>query len=393
MANTDGGLQRIGFLDYLRIIAFVSVLLGHLSFSGIAHFIADPDIHPTPRLLAQSITPIINEGGVGVVLFFLISGYIITLVSRREQVAEYTTKRIFRIYPLYIVAVLVSYLLAEPTQRLPFKILLMQLSLLGDFLTLPYTLGGVEWTLRIEVYFYILMGFISFLARCHPLFESQKLPCIYLFLVVLIGVLPPFTSGKLGWGGGWQSTGAVTLYFPFLLLGSLLFLRELKYISNSFLVGASALIYGQYFILMTKYQPRWSGDHHAIIALFIFVLFWKFRKFLLVNKFILFASGLTYSTYLLHMWVFPRLLVLFRSLIGNEWLSSLSAWIGLFAVCSVFMYAIEKPGILLGKKLIQSFGFLSWRLRISLHISITCFLSSVKTGSRKRNLEAEYSFL
>ena len=345
--------QRIAFLDYLRIIAFVSVLLGHLAHLDLSSFIADQRVHITPRLLTAFLLPITYEGGVGVVLFFFISGYIITLVSRREQPFEYAVKRIFRIYPLYIVAVLVSYSLQGPGNRLPLSYVLVQLSLLGDFFSVPYSLGGVEWTLRIEIYFYFLMGLFAFLSRRTSFLKPKRLPYIYMLIVVIIGLLPPFTSGKLGWGGGWQSTGAVTLYFPFLLVGSLLFLYENKEINSSLLLGLSVLIYGQYFILSAKYQPRWIDDNHAVLALFIFLLFWKFRRYIAVNKFILFASGLTYSVYLFHMWVFPPLQRLFRSLIGINWTSTLAAWIGLFLVCTVFMYIIEKPGISLGKKLIE----------------------------------------
>ena len=35
------------------------------------------------------------------------------------------------------------------------SVLVPQLLLIGDFFGTPYSLGGVEWTLRVEVLFYV----------------------------------------------------------------------------------------------------------------------------------------------------------------------------------------------------------------------------------------------
>ncbi len=42
-------------------------------------------------------------------------------------------------------------------QPLQFHILIPQLLLIGDFFQTPHTLNGVEWTLRVEVLFYVFM--------------------------------------------------------------------------------------------------------------------------------------------------------------------------------------------------------------------------------------------
>ena len=85
------------------------------------------------------------RSGVGVVVFFLISGYIITFILQREALPEYAIKRVFRIYPLYVFAVVIQYALLSRSGMQPsLNILLLQTSLLGDFFQTPYTLGGVE---------------------------------------------------------------------------------------------------------------------------------------------------------------------------------------------------------------------------------------------------------
>ncbi len=41
------------------------------------------------------------------------------------------------------------------------SVLIPQLLLVGNFFNTPYSLNGVEWTLRIEVFFYIFMYLMS----------------------------------------------------------------------------------------------------------------------------------------------------------------------------------------------------------------------------------------
>ena len=61
---------RIAFLDYLRIIAFVSVLIGHTFHEQLSSIAADTGVHPTTQLAVKVLFPVVHEGGVGVVLFF-----------------------------------------------------------------------------------------------------------------------------------------------------------------------------------------------------------------------------------------------------------------------------------------------------------------------------------
>ena len=136
MVETSGKSKeaRIVFLDYLRIFAFSSVLIGHkflLYFQDIA---TNGNVHASARLLASCLIPLFSEGGAGVVVFFLVSGYIITHVLQTERTLEFLVKRIFRIYPLYIVAVLLQYRSLSAAGHPPdLSVLGAQLSLFGDF--------------------------------------------------------------------------------------------------------------------------------------------------------------------------------------------------------------------------------------------------------------------
>ena len=140
---------RIVFLDYMRVFAFVSVLIGHKLTPQLQAFIADGSQHATLRLFAELLYPLCMGGAAGVVVFFLTSGYIITHVLQIESPLEFMLKRFFRIYPLYMVAVILEWVMWHHLNGAsfpPLTTLIPQLLLIGDFFQTPHTLAGVEWT-------------------------------------------------------------------------------------------------------------------------------------------------------------------------------------------------------------------------------------------------------
>lgn len=89
--------NRIIFLDYCRIFAFVSVLIGHEFFGDILNLISNPNVHITIKSILSISLPVFEGGGAGVVVFFMVSGYIITKVIEFEKPFDFLIKRIFRI--------------------------------------------------------------------------------------------------------------------------------------------------------------------------------------------------------------------------------------------------------------------------------------------------------
>ncbi|PJE18143.1 MAG: hypothetical protein CK430_00640 [Legionella sp.] len=152
-------MKRIIFLDWLRIFSFSSVLIGHKFYPILLDLSNDDSVHESLRFLIKLILPFCFAGGAGVVVFFLVSGYVITHVLQKEQPLEFLVKRIFRIYPLYIFSVLLQYsfLYSVNPAIVNLQTIIPQLLLIGDFFQTPYSLNGVEWTLRIEVLFYLFM--------------------------------------------------------------------------------------------------------------------------------------------------------------------------------------------------------------------------------------------
>ena len=89
--HTTAPAGRLVFLDYLRIFAFASVFAGH-KFSAPVQAAAREGVG-WQAAAARVLWPFIEGGGAGVVVFFLVSGYIITHVLQRERTPEFLLKR------------------------------------------------------------------------------------------------------------------------------------------------------------------------------------------------------------------------------------------------------------------------------------------------------------
>lgn len=144
--------SRMVFVDSLRFVAAALVLVQHL---------ADRMAAPAWRSVAA-----LSPGVSGVVLFFLISGFVIPFsVQRGFDPGRFVVRRLLRIYPLYLAALALLVaggglgLLPEwawlGTAR-P-QVWLANLLLVQDYVSLRPILG-VSWTLIIELVWYGLFA-------------------------------------------------------------------------------------------------------------------------------------------------------------------------------------------------------------------------------------------
>lgn len=337
--------NRIDFLDFLRIFAFVSVLIGHKFYSYVEKISNDQSIHSTPRIIAELLMPLFFGGGAGVVVFFLVSGYIITHVLQTEQTTEFLIKRAFRIFPLYIVALFIQYMPAAfgwPVPPLP--VIAQQLFLVGDFFGTPYALNGVEWTLRVEVIFYL------FMAATHSFKNltnfNQLLPYVFVGAVLFCRIVAPVPSIDI------LSVGYLTIYAPFLLVGSMFYRYEKKLISPVFLILFIGLVFYQYYYLISIYQDKWLGTHFAILAFIIFLICFGLKRYIYAAPWVLVLSDMTYAVYLFHNWMFDYIRMFFAKYKISVFNPDLQALIVLLFVCFLMVKCIEKPGIKIGRTLL-----------------------------------------
>ncbi|MDQ1027098.1 peptidoglycan/LPS O-acetylase OafA/YrhL [Streptomyces umbrinus] len=155
------GPSRLGWLDALRGIASLVVVFDHSSYTFMADF-------------RRELMPQFNTSRYGIMVFFLVSGYIIPAsLERRGCVRTFWIGRIFRVYPLW--AAVVTVLLAvnllgiaelrDVGQQSVAAVAVAHATMLQELLGTPNLLL-ILWTLSYEMAFYLLVVAL-FTVRLH----------------------------------------------------------------------------------------------------------------------------------------------------------------------------------------------------------------------------------
>ncbi|MFU2327803.1 acyltransferase family protein [Pseudomonas sp. NFX98] len=345
MAGNDK--DRIVFLDYMRVFAFMSVLIGHKFLGHLNAIAADATQHIAIRYLAEATIPLTSA--CGVIVFFLTSGYIITHVIQTEKPTEFLIKRFFRIYPLYAAAIVLEAVMERTINGLPFpplSILLPRLLLVGDFFSTPYALLNVEWTLRIEVMFYLFMAALKVTGLIK---KPEWLPGTFLAASIALFISGPFPA-FIPW-----STGYFTIYAPYLLIGSCIYLAQYAKAKPGICVLSSALMLLLSLTAVAKYQPIWKESNYAAFALIIFVGAIVLQRYLHDGPLVRLFSNLTYAVYLFHNWLW-QFLVDASLFIGIRWIPiSVQVLIALFVFCYLTHITVEKYGLAVGRYAIKKY--------------------------------------
>lgn len=349
--------RRIDFLDYMRIFAFASVLVGHL-FNG--HFAAaanNQSLHIVFRQIAQVVYDVCYAGAAGVIVFFLVSGYIITHVVRIEPPVDFIIRRVFRIYPMFIFAVSLQMVMANLIDGAPFppiSDMIPRMLLLGDFFGIEYALGGVEWTLRVEILFY---AFMSILKVTGVLRATRMIPWLFLGLTVILAKASPFPSFA-GWTNGYFN-----MFFPFLLSGVVFYMYENNLASRASCVISVLAMLAVSLLQIPSLKPMLSESNFEIVAVGIFFISWRFKDRISGNKITEGMSEMTYAIYLMHLWIWSDL----DRLVSSHGIPYVHKYIQmliiLFAVCYVMTRTIEKYGVKAGRVVAKkaSVSIARWR--------------------------------
>ncbi len=161
-------------LDGLRFFAFLGVYIAHSLSPDSAYYIA----HHVPG--ASFIASAVSAGKFGVDLFFFLSAYLITELLLREKerfgainLRSFYLRRILRIWPLYLLGLLIAVLLplVFPAQSFPLRYVLAFLLVSGNWvLSLrsagilsiagPASVMFILWSVSFEEQFYLFWPLI-----------------------------------------------------------------------------------------------------------------------------------------------------------------------------------------------------------------------------------------
>lgn len=145
--------KRLAFIDTLRGIAVLSVLVQHV-------FEVIVEKHPTGAYywpIHDVFGYYMNFGRFGVVLFFFVSGFVIpfSFPDSATPVRDFAISRFFRLYPAYWTSLLVGLVTMQVLQSKSYPLgqVVANVTMLQTFVNIP-NLWVFYWTLAIELLFY-----------------------------------------------------------------------------------------------------------------------------------------------------------------------------------------------------------------------------------------------
>ena len=171
-------MRRLNAIDGLRGLAALAVLVYHARSSfwvGIGATYREHGLGPNLNAWIGYLTAPFNFGGLGVTLFFVLSGYCIhrrgarnlaTNEPRDFDLAKFASRRFWRIFPTYVCALLFTALIdywlqamsgrSVPNQDNSVSTFLISLLTLQGYAAPSFGSNGVFWTLAMEIHLYCM---------------------------------------------------------------------------------------------------------------------------------------------------------------------------------------------------------------------------------------------
>lgn len=261
------------------------------------------------------LTKFVSYSNLAVSFFFFLSGFILiyNYWNKKVNVKEFYLKRIARIYPIYIVTLLIVAVLSiiystvdyEGTTNLLFHTLGLQAWIPGTELYFNFP----AWSISVEFFFYLLFPFLLLvLKRLSIQTRTLLILGIYCF-----STLQFYYFAEYAWKPNAESWNSFLVYFPvwhlntFLMgiLGGLIFLRIENYKQRSwfwfFLALVSSLFF--FYILASENTITRYAHNGALAPLFILLAVGLAKDERILNKVLgwkplVFLGEISYGVYL-----------------------------------------------------------------------------------------------
>jgi peptidoglycan/LPS O-acetylase OafA/YrhL len=346
---------RFVHIDCLRGLAALLVALHHFVGGSIQETGATG---PLARTVETVLYEFVDMGRLGVLLFFLLSGYCIANSILRpvpHPIASFAINRVFRIFPAYWLSLAIAGLVYGAA--IPREVYLINIPLLQTYLGQPDVIG-VYWTLAVELAFYALCVFLFVIGVMGNIRRLQVM-CIAFFGWAVLAAILRYTA-EIAAPYAWP------FFLSLMLCGAVLRRRDdlgygtlrLIWIAMPIaLIGLLVIAVGVYSDAAT-FDKSWYREFiPAASALILFVgLTYIYRP---RSAVLAYLGRISYSLYLLHSLVF---LILMRTspVLANALTATgpvalalilLGATIGLAALSYA---AAEWPGIRIGHRLAAS---------------------------------------
>jgi peptidoglycan/LPS O-acetylase OafA/YrhL len=281
----------------------------------------------------------------GVVLFFIISGFLITRILMKDEgqplyFCRFYMNRIFRIWPLMLVALALSGIVWSSELPKIFYNFLMINNYAYAYGIEPMVRTDVMWSLAIEEQFYLLWPAVFFLVR------KERIGMV-IFLVILAGLL--FDSGLIYGGAGpiFKKTHGAMHYIAMgtaFALGARTGLRVLLAAWGVFLLWYALAHHGDF----SAFRWYWHG---ITLALALLVYATIHLRPLIRAGWLAAIGKRCYGAYLIHFFVSSTTL---KFLGSGSWLPGVTFFAASLALTWISFRYFEWPVLQLRERFIAS---------------------------------------
>ncbi len=283
--------KKVGLVNMLRFLAAVFVVFYHFGFAFYYRDLSYVDV-PVFRYLFQ-------YGYLGVDLFFIISGFVISLSAENRGAYSFFKSRIGRLYPVFWISAIITSIFLLFGGHLIYSSMswsrfLASMTMLPSFFNAD-PLDGTYWTLAVEMKFYFII-FLLLIFKQFKKIEHIATPVAFIMLVSALFLnvtvdstltwIPNFIAGIIFYKiytqrmNGWRATTLLVT-----LATALTFtLKRIPYLSEGYGVPFNPFAISAY-----------------IVSFYIIFLLISLHKFKIPNnKYVNILGLLTYPVYLLH---------------------------------------------------------------------------------------------
>ncbi len=353
------GQERINYLDAARGIAALMVLFYH--YLGWKY----------PDLLIIKLSCFIFNGSDAVSFFFVLSGFVLAYpylqLGKDLDIGKFYVNRIFRIYPAFLVALLINTLYALRSDIAQHTLsTFYHVFVLNDFKFWEEALLIkkrpnfllLDWTLSIEMTMSFLMPFLIVIALKEKRLTIWLALSSFLFSYIVGYFFIHFALGLL-----------ICAYYQELKRGKFKQSKWYRY-RVGILIAAFALFSLRHIDRISPFGPTYNYLAELLqfdlfvytaIGSFVFIVYMivsgKLQR-LLQNSILLFLGKISYGIYLMH-WVFVWSIFDHWKALAYYFPNNKIAFISLLVVCLtatiisawILYYTIELPFIKLGKRI------------------------------------------
>lgn len=248
--------NRYNFISWLRALAALMVVYCHsfgLQFKNMElpnGFINFMDNHIMAPFAISD-----NLGFLGVVIFFIITGYLNYESLKRHSFGKYLGKKLARVFPplflalgcLWVLQLVSGFINGAPSYWAQFTLIewIQAATLIGHFTGVSRAMIGVTWYLVPLIFYYFLSAVLKPLMLKRP----------KLYLLAMAGLVFVSSFGVSYLGGVWFMITSYFQYIPIIMFGQIIYMFQNGIIGRKMLAASFVMYFVLFMQNIRLYEP------------------------------------------------------------------------------------------------------------------------------------------